>query len=44
MGFRGFMVALAVAVAVGRAFITPRLVNIPTVEGVYEALAHSDLG
>lgn len=34
------IVLLAVAVAVGRIFITPRLTHIPSPEMTYEALAH----
>jgi hypothetical protein len=34
----------AIAIALGRIFITPRLANIPTVEGGYEALAHLVVG
>lgn len=32
------------AVMIGRVFITPRLTNIPTVEGAYEVFAHGLIG
>jgi hypothetical protein len=38
------VIVLAVAVAIGRFFIAPRLVNIPSFEGTYEALAHLFVG
>lgn len=44
MGFKVAVLVSAFAVAVGRIFITPRLVNIPTAEGSYEALAHMLVG
>jgi hypothetical protein len=38
--FTRVVLFLALLFAVGRVFITPRLVNIPTFEGTYEALVH----
>jgi hypothetical protein len=38
------MISLAVVAGLGRVFITPRLTNIPTVEGTYETLAHLLVG
>lgn len=39
------LIALAaVATVVGRVYITPRLVHIPTWEGTYEALTHLFVG
>lgn len=39
-----FVIALSVAVAVGRVFIAPRLVSIPSVEGTFESIAHLFVG
>jgi hypothetical protein len=36
---KGIFVVLAIAVFIGRIFITPRL-SVPTMEGSYEAAAH----
>ena len=36
--------AIAVAIAIGRVFITPRLTGIPSIEGSYEAVAHLVVG
>lgn len=38
------IVLLSLAVAIGRMFIVPRLTNIPSTEGAYEALAHLFVG
>jgi hypothetical protein len=38
------ILASAFAIALGRVFITPRLTNIPSIEGGYEALAHLLVG
>jgi hypothetical protein len=36
--------SVAAIAALARIFITPRLANIPTIEGTYEALAHLFVG
>ena len=41
---RIFLYALAAGIAVGRVFITPRLTNIPSIEGSYESAAHLVVG
>jgi hypothetical protein len=38
------ILVLAVISALGRVLITPRLTNIPTAEGTYEALVHLFVG
>lgn len=38
------LLAFAAAAAVGRAFIAPRLADVPSIEGTYEALAHLLVG
>lgn len=44
MKFKIILISFAVAAALGRVVITPRLVNIPTIEGTFEALAHLLVG
>lgn len=39
-----FLLLAAVAIAVGRIFIVPRLTGIPSIEGSYEAVAHIIVG
>lgn len=38
------MTLLALAVLIGRMFITPRLTGIPSAEGTYETIAHLVVG
>lgn len=38
------IIAASIATAVGRIFIAPRLTNIPTLTGTYEAFAHMFVG
>jgi hypothetical protein len=42
--FKKLVLLFAAAIAVGRIFIAPRLVNIPSAEGSYEAFAHILVG
>lgn len=44
MNFKNLTLFFAALFALGRIFITPRLTNIPTVTGTYEALAHLFVG
>lgn len=44
MNFKTAVFALAIATAIGRMLISPRITNIPTATGTYEALAHLFVG
>jgi hypothetical protein len=44
MKFFPLVLVFAIATALGRIVVTPRLTNIPSVEGAYEALAHLFVG
>lgn len=41
---RYLLYACAAAIALGRIFIAPRLIGIPSIEGGYEAIAHLAVG
>ena len=41
---RTLLCSLALAVALGRIFIAPRLTSVPSIEGSYEAFAHCVVG
>ncbi len=44
MTFKRLAIVLAILTALARVFVAPRLTNIPTFEGSYEALAHMLVG
>ena len=44
MKFKVSVLVFATVALVGRVLITPRLTNIPSVEGTYEALVHLFVG